>query len=53
VLFPLPSPDELEQTPAEGVSRKARKRKSRALSSFKLPVPPPSKPLQAPDSDVS
>jgi hypothetical protein len=53
VLFPLPSPGELEQTPPEGVSRKARKRKARPSSSFKLPVPPPSKPLEAPDSDVS
>jgi len=53
VLFPLPSPEELEQTPPEGVSRKARKRKARPGASFKLPVPPPSKPLEAPDSDVS
>jgi hypothetical protein len=53
VLFPLPSPEELEQTPPEGVSRKSRKRKARPGASFKLPVPPPSKPLEAPDSDVS
>jgi hypothetical protein len=53
-LYPLPSvSEEPEPTPAEGVPRKVRKRKARASSGFQLPVPPPTKPLEAPDSDVS
>jgi hypothetical protein len=53
-LYPLPSvSEEPEPTPAEGVPRKVRKRRPRANSGFQLPVPPPTKPLEAPDSDVS
>jgi signal transduction histidine kinase len=57
-LYPLPSMGDehelppLPLPPAE-VPRKARKRKSRSSAGFQLPVPPPSKPLEAPDSDVS